>query len=146
MPPEVILPSFHLFAQLFNAKTPVTFDPHVVSASLTQVAASFYEMFSLLFQAKTVQPIFESRLHQLQELKKAEGLYDGILFKETQFPKAGEINIEWENFVDEVMANWRIATSRSWRDADLLEGGRTGLDKGVLEVVHPFSLLLHIYL
>jgi hypothetical protein len=84
------------------------------------------------------------RLRQRAELKRVETVYEGLLIKETQFPRASEINHEMEAWVDSVMDNWRLLCGPTWRDADLGEGGKEGIARSVLDVsgiTGIFSLL-----
>jgi hypothetical protein len=75
-----------------------------------------------------------SRLRQRAELKRVETVYEGLLIKETQFPKASEINHEMEAWVDSVMDNWRLLCGPTWTDSDLGEGGKEGIARSVLDV------------
>ena len=133
MPPQTILWPFQLYVQLYNAKSEKPVDPHDVTDPL-EVPRIYYEMISMLFRQKIVPPIFQSKRHQFQELKKAEAFYHSMLLKETKFPKADEINTPVELFIDEVMDNWRFASSPSWLEADLGEGGKAKLNQVVLDV------------
>jgi hypothetical protein len=74
------------------------------------------------------------RLRQRAELKRVETVYEGLLIKETQFPKASETNHEVEAWVDSVMDNWRLLCGPTWSDADLGEGGKQGIARSVLDV------------
>lgn len=74
------------------------------------------------------------RLRQRAELKRVETVYEGLLIKETQFPRASEINHEVEAWVDSVMQNWRLLCGPTWTDADLGEGGKEGVARSVLDV------------
>ena len=130
MPPQTILRPFHSYVQLFNANSQKTADPHDVTGTL-EVPRNYYEMIS---RQKIVPPIFHSKLHQFRELKKAEAFYHLILLKETEFPKADQINTPVELFIDEVIDNWRFASSPSWLEADLGEGGKAKLNQVVLNV------------
>jgi predicted DNA-binding transcriptional regulator AlpA len=74
------------------------------------------------------------RLRQRAELKRVETIYEGLLLKETQFPKASETNHEVEAWVDSVIDNWRLLCGPAWTDSDLGEGGKEGVARGVLDV------------
>jgi tetratricopeptide (TPR) repeat protein len=76
------------------------------------------------------------RLRQRAELKRVETVYEGLLLKETQFPKASETNHEVEAWVDSVMDNWRLLCGPAWTDADLGEGGKEGVARGVLDILY----------
>ncbi|KAH4055194.1 hypothetical protein HBI49_204750 [Parastagonospora nodorum] len=76
------------------------------------------------------------RLRQRAELKRVETVYEGLLIKETQFPRASEINHEVEAWVDSVMANWRLLCGPTWTDADLGEGGKEGVARSVLDILY----------
>jgi hypothetical protein len=75
-----------------------------------------------------------TRLQQRVELKRVEAIYESLLLKETHFPKASESNTEIEQWVDAVMENWRFVCGPKWSDADLGEGGKEGVGRGVLDV------------
>lgn len=79
------------------------------------------------------------RLQQRAELKRVETIYETLLLKETQFPKASESNQETEAWTDAVMDNWRILCGPTWSDGDLGEGGKEAVGRGVLDVRHPSS-------
>jgi predicted DNA-binding transcriptional regulator AlpA len=74
------------------------------------------------------------RLRQRAELKRVETLYEALLIKETQFPKASETNHEVEAWVDSAIDNWRLLSGPTWSDADLGEGGKEGIARSVLDV------------
>jgi hypothetical protein len=74
------------------------------------------------------------RLRQRAELKRVETVYEGLLIKETQFPKASQTNHEIGAWVDSVMDNWRLLCGPTWSDADLGEGGKEGVARSVLDV------------
>ncbi|KAL5114126.1 hypothetical protein ACEQ8H_008010 [Pleosporales sp. CAS-2024a] len=76
------------------------------------------------------------RLRQRAELKKVETVYEGLLINETQFPKASEVNHEVEAWVGLVMDNWRVLCGPTWTDADLGEGGKEGVARGVLDILY----------
>ncbi|KKA26846.1 hypothetical protein TD95_002435, partial [Thielaviopsis punctulata] len=76
------------------------------------------------------------RNHLRMELKKAESAYEALLLDETQFPKANEEREEVEDFVQRVMKNWQIMCGRGWKDADLGQGGRENISRGVLDILY----------
>ncbi|KAH7074480.1 filamentation protein-like protein [Paraphoma chrysanthemicola] len=76
------------------------------------------------------------RLRQRAELKRVETVYEGLLIKETRFPKASETNHEIEAWVDSVMDNWRLLCGPTWTDADLGEGGKEGIGRSVLDILY----------
>jgi hypothetical protein len=79
------------------------------------------------------QPV-NARMQQRAELKRVETVYEGLLLKETPFPKASENNFEIEAWTDSVMDNWRFLCGPKWTDADLGEGGKEAVGRGVLDV------------
>ena len=76
----------------------------------------------------------DTRLRQRAELKRVETVYESLLVKETNFPKASETNHEVEAWVDAVMVNWRLLCGPTWTDDDLGEGGKEGVARSVLDV------------
>lgn len=75
------------------------------------------------------------------ELKKVEAIYEGLLLKEVKFPKANEASPEIENWVAQVMTNWRVLCGGNWQDEDFGEGGKEAAGKDTL-AVRPFTMLL----
>jgi hypothetical protein len=63
-----------------------------------------------------------------------EAIYEGLILKDTHFPKACENNDEIEQWIEAVMSNWRILCGPSWRDEELGEGGKGAVGRGVLDV------------
>lgn len=76
------------------------------------------------------------RLRQRAELKRVETVYEGLLIKETQFPKASQANFEIEAWVDSVVDNWRLLCGPTWSDTDLGEGGKEGIARSVLDILY----------
>ncbi|KAF1831220.1 hypothetical protein BDW02DRAFT_572268 [Decorospora gaudefroyi] len=93
------------------------------------------------------------RLRQRAELKRVEVVYENLLIKETQFPKASETNHEVEAWVDSVMDNWRLLCGPTWSDDDLGEGGKEGVARGILDILyraatktfHSTQILRHLF-
>lgn len=75
-----------------------------------------------------------TRLRQRAELRRVETVYETLLLKETQFPKASGSNRDIEAWVDSVIDNWRVLCGPTWTDADLGEGGKEGVGRSVLDV------------
>ena len=105
-----------------------------VSSSHSRAWKAYYDALSIMIQHDIVQPVFKSRLQQSAELRKVEAVYQGILLREIQFPKANQANSLIEDWVDQVMVNWRVMCGGSWKDEDLGDGGKTSLCRSVLEV------------
>ena len=95
---------------------------------------AYYDVISIMIRHDIVQPVFKSRSQQCAELKKVEGVYQGLLLKEIEFPRADQANYQIELWVDQVIVNWRVMCGRSWKDEDLGDGGKASLGRGVLEV------------
>jgi hypothetical protein len=74
------------------------------------------------------------RLQQRAELKMVESSMEAKLLEETRFPRANERNERVEKWIDAVMQNWRIMCGPTWQDAELGEGGKNALARGVLDV------------
>ncbi|KKF97407.1 putative cargo-transport protein ypp1 [Ceratocystis platani] len=101
-----------------------------------------------------VKPINETSARtQLRiELKKTESAYEALLLDETQFPKADEEREEVEAFVQLAMKNWSILCGRGWKEADLGQGGRASISRGVLDILyraatktyHSTAILRHL--
>lgn len=93
------------------------------------------------------------RFQQRAELKRVETLYESILLKETQFPKASESNQEIEAWTESVIENWRVLCGPTWTDRDLGEGGKEAVARGVLDILyraatksfHSTQILRHLF-
>ena len=86
------------------------------------------------------------RLRQRAELKMVESSMEAKLLEETRFPKANEKNERVEKWIDAVMQNWRIMCGPTWQDAELGEGGKNALARGVLDVSFLCCLLHEVLL
>ncbi|KAF2680673.1 filamentation protein-like protein [Lentithecium fluviatile CBS 122367] len=94
-----------------------------------------------------------TKLQQRAELRRVEAIYEGLLLKETHFPKASESNTEIEQWVDAVIDNWRFVCGPTWSDADLGEGGKEAVGRGVLDILyraatktfHSTKILRHLF-
>jgi hypothetical protein len=83
----------------------------------------------------------DTRLQQRAELKRVETVYEALLLKETQFPKASDSNQEMEAWTDSIMHNWRFLCGSTWSDQDLGEGGKEAVGRGVLDVSFVLALI-----
>jgi hypothetical protein len=63
-----------------------------------------------------------------------ESSMEAKLLDETRFPRANERNERVEKWIDAVMQNWRIMCGPTWQEAELGEGGKNALARGVLDV------------
>jgi len=86
------------------------------------------------------------RLRQRTELKMVESSMEAKLLEETWFPKANERNERVEKWINAVMQNWRIMCGPTWQDAELGEGGKNALARGVLDVSLLCCLLHEVLL
>ena len=105
-------------------------------SSRTRIWKEYYEILSFLIQHRILEPVFESRLQHVQELKKVEDVHESNLLKETSFPKADQASFEIDHWTDQVMANWRAMLGAAWNEEDLGSGGRIALTRGVSDVSH----------
>ncbi|KAK4501101.1 hypothetical protein PRZ48_006907 [Zasmidium cellare] len=77
-----------------------------------------------------------ARTQQRAELKRVEATYESLLLEETKFPKASQSNTEVEEWTEQVISNWRIFSGSTWTDADLGEGGKRAVSRGVLDILY----------
>ena len=95
----------------------------------------------------------EYRLHLRTMLKRVEATCESQLLQDTAFPKASEDNEEMDAWADEVVANWRVMCGPSWDDAQLGEGGKAAISRGVLDILyraasktfHSVKILRHLF-
>ena len=138
VPPSRILAPFRAFSKYWDTKG--ASNPGlrnkigVHQSSYIRTWGCYYDTLSVLLQREATAHVFDSKLQQGAELKKVEAAYEGVLLKETQFPKADQANSQIESWVDQVMANWRIMCGPTWQDEDLGAGGKASLGRGVLDV------------
>lgn len=107
-----------------------------LSIILRQNLAYESETVPTTSEKSSIQSQSSLRLRQRAELKRVETVYETLLIKETKFPKASESNHEIEAWVDSVMDNWRVLCGPTWNDADLGEGGKEGVGRGVLDILY----------
>ena len=144
VPPSRVLAPFRAFSKYWDTKGASNTGLHNKTgegqSTYIQIWGSYYDTLSVLLQREATAHVFDSRLQQGAELKKVEAAYEGVLLKETKFPKADQANSQVESWVDQVMANWRIMCGHTWQDEDLGAGGKAFLGRGVLDVgPHPES-------
>lgn len=92
-----------------------------------------YEPPSTAMDEKSTQPVV-TRILQRLELKRVETTYEGLMLQEIRFPKADEVNVEVEEWVEQVMRNWRLLCGPTWHDEELGEGGQQAAGRNVLDV------------
>jgi cargo-transport protein YPP1 len=80
------------------------------------------------------EQILAARLKQRTELKNVETKIEAKLLEEASFPRANGRNGRVERWVDAVMENWKVMCGRTWQDADLGQGGKNAIARGVLDV------------
>lgn len=84
-----------------------------------------------------------TRMLQRAELKRVETTYEGLMLQEIRFPKAEEVNEEVEEWVEQVMQNWRVFCGPTWHDEELGEGGQATAGRTVLDVsLNYFPIVL----
>ena len=131
IPSASLLAPFRAYANHWDSKTTARIG---AAAQSSKVWRAYYDVLSVILQAGMVQPIFQSKLQQSKELKSVEKTYETILLKEVSFPRADQASTLIENWVDQVMANWRMMCSSTWRDEDLQGDSKAALGHGVLDV------------
>ena len=82
------------------------------------------------------ETLTSSRRKQRAELKRVEATCETLLLEETRFPKASQNNTEVELFAEQAVKNWRILNGSFWREADLGEGGKEAVTRGVLDILY----------
>jgi cargo-transport protein YPP1 len=128
-----------------------------------RVWLEYYTALSLVLQgdlpyptdySQPLAPDSSARNRLRTELKKVEASYEALLLSETAFPRAEEGREDIEEFIALVMQNWSVLNGRGWRDADLGQGGRESLNRGVLDILyraatktfHSVSILRSLFL
>jgi tetratricopeptide (TPR) repeat protein len=93
------------------------------------------------------------RRGQHVEFKRVESTYESLLLNETDYPASSERNHEVEELVATVMTNWTTMTSLAWSNADLGDGGKDAVSRGVLDILyraatktfHSTPILRHLF-
>lgn len=132
--PGTLLSSFRAYASFYETRDPSSIRKLSIEDNLRYAWKAYYDVISIMIQHDILQPVFQSRSQLSAELRKVEGVYQGYLLGDFDFPKADEENYHIDLWVDQVIANWRAMCGRPWKDQDLGEGGKASLSRGVLEV------------
>ena len=132
--PGSLLSSFRAYASFYEARDPAFGRKFPVEDDPRYAWKAYYDVISIMIQHNIVQPVFASRSQQSAELKRVEGVYQGLLLGDFEFPRADEENYHIDLWVDQVIANWRAMCGRLWKDEDLGDGGKASLSRGILEV------------
>ena len=149
MAPETSLAPFRAWANFWEGKAgqeSSRFDGVELDKNLQRrhVWQAYYNVISDILQSGRAYPSASAkvpdgpeanlRLQQSVELRRVEATYEGILLKEVRFPEANRTNAEVENWVEQVMANWRVLCGPEWEDEDLGQGGQNATGRNVLDV------------
>lgn len=100
---------------------------------------AYYLFLSKLLQHDIDHPApreNHTRLPQSAELRRVESIYESELLRVTRFPKAQESNRIIENWVEQVIQNWKFLCGRFWPETELGEGGRNAVGRNVLDVLY----------
>lgn len=106
----------------------------VLYGSSVRPIADFAEEPARAPQSLSDEDYIELKLRQREDLKHVEATYEALLLRETRFPKANESNEEVLEWVETVMANWRVLCGPSWQDEELGEGGKDSVGRNTLDV------------
>jgi tetratricopeptide (TPR) repeat protein len=87
------------------------------------------------------------------EFKRVESTYESLLLNETEYPASNARNDEVEELVSHAITNWSIMTGLSWSNADLGDGGKDAVSRGVLDILyraatktfHSTPILRHLF-
>jgi len=114
--------------------TPVTYgntNSHLARSSVWNV---YYHLLS----KGVAQPQFvsTSRPRYTADLRAVESAYETAFLRNRKFPKATESNDAVEEWVEQVIQNWRILCGPDWQESDLGEGGRNALTRNVLDILY----------
>lgn len=157
--PTSILAPFRAWAEFWDAKPDKRPELQQCLAGKGEISRklvwqAYYDTMSLLLQIETVYPstsaaqnssrkgtpsyetefFSKPRSQQCIELKRIESIYEEFLLNELKFPKANEPTPEIENWVDQVMVNWKMMCGNSWLDDDHEVGGKESAGRKVLAV------------
>lgn len=68
------------------------------------------------------------------ELYKVEAQYEAMLLHQVSFPEASKANTDVDDWVNSLIANWRVICGPNWQESDLGQCGKRGASRRVLEV------------
>ena len=139
--PASILKPFRAWAQLWDSQQSAL---EISSHDRMRVWKSYYDTLSILVQANVSSPVFDSRLQPGIELKRVEGIYQAILMRENNFPRADQLTPEIESWADQIMVNWRTLHDSAWTDEDLRPGGKLAMGRELLDVSQKASITLFL--
>ncbi|RKF62261.1 putative filamentation protein [Erysiphe neolycopersici] len=161
---KTTLSAFRFWAKLWDTHTsnPVGGRLPLVDVCRRYVWKEYYVMLSNLLRKglpiypdnlSTSSKEVSSSLPQRSELCRVEAYYESLLMAETHFPKAEEVNIEVEDFVDLMMRNWRTVCGTRQKNKTLEEGEAVTISRGVLEILyraakktfHSTAILRHLF-
>ncbi|KAL4957746.1 hypothetical protein BDW69DRAFT_155520 [Aspergillus filifer] len=122
----------------------------------SSVWRSYYDLLSviLLHDLPYTAPADGPGRPQLAlELRRIEAVCEANLLRDVKFPRAEAGNKGVENWVEQVIANWKKLCGPEWHDHELGEGGQAALGKAVLDILyraatrtyHSFLILRRLF-
>lgn len=76
------------------------------------------------------------KVRQRADLARIEKTYESLLLNETQFPKANQANREVEEWVEQVIQNWRVFGGVGWTDTEIGAGGMESVSRAALDILY----------
>lgn len=76
-----------------------------------------------------------AKARQSAELEKVQTIYESLLLREVEFPKAEEESEEVEQWVETVAENWSVLCGSNWLENELSKG-REGTSRLVLDILY----------
>lgn len=155
----LVLTPFRAWAESWDASSRQT--PKAIKSSPDRgdvpqrlVWHAYYDTLSMLIRIRSIFPplpeggqilwqqaaqydvkfFSETKSQQYIELKQVQSIYEKHLVNELSFPKANEATPEIDNWVDQVIDNWKIICGPAWRNEDHVGGGKEATSRTVLEV------------
>ncbi|KAL4800986.1 hypothetical protein BDV19DRAFT_352505 [Aspergillus venezuelensis] len=122
----------------------------------SSVWRSYYDLLSVIllhdlpYAAPTDGP---GRPQLALELRRIEAISEANILRDVKFPTAETGNKGVENWVEQVIANWKKLCGPEWHDYELGEGGQAALGKAVLDILyraatrtyHSFLILRRLF-
>ncbi|KAF2862480.1 hypothetical protein K470DRAFT_242998 [Piedraia hortae CBS 480.64] len=143
--------SFRAWASFWQQTTPAA-EPSRTDIPRRKVWKAYYHLLSVVLQHRLLyspsgtlttsaqgfsdEQFLDARIRQRSELKSVETVYESLLLSETRFPKAEQRNLEAEEWTELAVANWSILCGPHWTDAELGEGGKEAVGRGVLDILY----------